>query len=354
MIIRGPEAPKALSKETYTKMCGKKNKSSMKYSEWRKQKTECGVCKKVLQRGSLQRHMEQQHGIRDGQYLCREVNTTETTFNVRIVKGKDNRCPIPGCVGGSKDKFGMYRHFAWKHPEKSIIIDDDGLLPKCPKCKMHNGNMEKHIESATCRRLAVRRQNEVLQDQQATAGNVKFYIKGKEIERVKEFEYLGRIISDNDDDTKCIDNAIKKARRQWNCIGKMLKREGANAETMAKFYITIVMAVLLYGSESWTITNKNKLKLQSFHNRALRYISGKHIKKVNEDKWEYPNHEELLEICKLHPIERYIERRRGTLRRYFETYRKNLLDSVQKVTPPSKQSNKILWWNQPWITKLEN
>ena len=134
----------------------------------------------------------------------------------------------------------------------------------------------------------------------------------------------------------------------------MLKREGANAKTMAKFYITIVMAVLLYGSESWTITNKNKLKLQSFHDRALRYMSGKHIKKVDEDKWEYPDHEELLEICKLHPIEKYIERRRGTLRRYFETYRKNLLDSVQKVTPPSKQSNKILWWNQPWINKLEN
>ena len=73
--------------------------------------------------------------------------------------------------------------------------------------------MEKHIDSATCKRLSVRRQNEALQDQQATADNVKFYIKGKEIERVKEFEYLGRIISDNDDDTKCIDNAIKKARR---------------------------------------------------------------------------------------------------------------------------------------------
>jgi len=83
-------------------------------------------------------------------------------------------------------------------------------------------------------------------------------------------------------------------------------------------------------------------------------MSGKHIKKVDEDKWEYPDHEKLLEICKLHPIEKYIERRRGTLRRYFETYRKNLLDSVQKVTPPSKQSNKILWWNQPWINKLEN
>ena len=98
----------------------------------------------------------------------------------------------------------------------------------------------------------------------------------------------------------------------------MLKREGANAVTMGKFYITIVMSVLLYGSESWTITKKNSLKLQSFHNRALRYMTGKHTKKINGEKWEYPNHKELMKICKLHPIDTYIERRRGTLRKYLE------------------------------------
>ena len=108
---------------------------------------------------------------------------------------------------------------------------------------------------------------------------IKFYIQGKEIERVREFKYLGRILTDNDDDTKCIDSALAKARRQWNCIGKMLRREGANAETIGRFYITIAMSVLLYGSESWTITGKNLIKLQSFHNWALRHMTGKHIKK---------------------------------------------------------------------------
>ena len=37
----------------------------------------------------------------------------------------------------------------------------------------------------SAKRLSIRRQNEVLQDQQATADNVKFYINGKELERVK-------------------------------------------------------------------------------------------------------------------------------------------------------------------------
>ena len=71
-------------------------------------------------------------------------------------------------------------------------------------------------------------------------------------------------------------------------------------------------------------------------------MSGKHIKKVDDGKWEYPNHEELLKICKLYPIERYIERRRGTIRKYLEEHRRDLLNSVQRVTPPSQQSNKVL------------
>ena len=355
MIIRGPSAPTALSEEAYNRMCKKRKReeTSTKYGIWRRQRTKCNICNESLQKGSLQRHMEQQHGIKDGQYLCREVNRDETTFNIRVVKGKNNKCPIPGCVGGAKDKFGMYRHFAWKHPEKNITIDDDGVLPKCPRCKMHCANMEKHMRSTTCERLSNRRQNEVLQDQQAMANDVKFYIQGEEIEKVKEFEYLGRILTDNDDDTKCIDNALKKARRQWNCIGKMLKREGANAVTMGKFYITIVLSVLLYGSESWTITKKNTLKLQSFHNRALRYMTGKHMKKIDGEKWEYPNHKELMKICKLHPINTYIERRRGTFRKYLENNRRDFFTAIKKVTAPSKQSNKILWWKQSWIDKME-
>ena len=57
-----------------------------------------------------------------------------------------------------------------------------------------------------------------------------------------------------------------------------------SAETIGRFYITIVMSVLLYGSELWTITSKNSLKLQSFHNRALRYMTAKQIKKGADGK----------------------------------------------------------------------
>ena len=84
--------------------------------------------------------------------------------------------------------------------------------------------------------------------------------------------------------------------------------------SMAKFYMAIVQAVLLYGADLWVITEKNWKKLRSFHNHALRHMTGKHIIKKDENTWEYPCHSDLQWECGLFSIETYIERRRGTLR----------------------------------------
>ena len=78
-------------------------------------------------------------------------------------------------------------------------------------------------------------------------------------------------------------------------------------------------------------------------------MTGRHIRKENEDKWEYPEHEELKKTCKLEKIETYIQRRRGTLRKYLEEKRTEFFSEIRKVRAPSKQSNKVLWWKQPWI-----
>ena len=130
---------------------------------------------------------------------------------------------------------------------------------------MYTKNISKHQEIVTCKRARVRRKNENLQDKQVEAEQVRFLVYGKELERVKEFRYLGRIFTENDDDTKCIEIQLKRARQKWNSIAKILKREGANAKTMAKFYLAVVQAVLLYGADSWTISQKNLIKLRSFH-----------------------------------------------------------------------------------------
>ena len=57
--------------------------------------------------------------------------------------------------------------------------------------------------------------------------------------------------------------------------------------------------------------------------------------------------------CKLLPIETYVERRRGTLRKYLEENRADVLAEAGKMGKHNKNVNKIMWWNQNFITKNE-
>ena len=81
-------------------------------------------------------------------------------------------------------------------------------------------------------------------------------------------------------------------------------------------------------------------------------MTGEHIKKVGE-KWEYPNHKILLKKCELFPMETYLERRRGTLRKYFEEERVELFNRAKETVRHSKEVNKIFWWDQKYISKKE-
>lgn len=69
---------------------------------------------------------------------------------------------------------------------------------------------------------------------------------------------MGRTLSHLDDDTKCIEQNIKKTRQRWNAIVKILKREGANSTIMCKFYLAVVQVVSLYGAGTWVVDKKSK------------------------------------------------------------------------------------------------
>ena len=296
--------------------------------------------------------MMQQHQKKPEQYLYRKAGTT-SRFSVHVSNNTINKCPVPGCTGGSRDKFGMYRHFCLRHPEATIVIPEDGELQRCNLCGMFAMDMGRHQKTSTCKKGRGRRGNEMLQDKQAEAEKVTFRVYGEELERVREFRYLGRILTEDDDDTINIVEQLRRARQKWNSIAKILKREGANAKTMAKFYMAVVQAVLLYGAESWTITTRNWTKLQSFHRRAMRYMTGQHIRQDSDGTWTYPDHKELEKKCGLFPIGTYVERRRGTLRKYLEENRAEMLEEAMAMTAPAKSANKILWWKQEWISKEE-
>ena len=217
------------------------------------------------------------------------------------------------------------------------------------RCK----NLDLHQRSQECKNGMKRIRNVKLLKEQSIGNDVKFYVKGKEIEKVHAFTYLGRTLYDNDDDSPCIEQNIRKARSRWNRLAKILKREGADAIIMSRFYMTVVQAVLLYGADSWVVKDRDMKKLRSFHRRAMRYMTGEHIRKKGEDEWEYPKHELLYKKCRLFPIDVYLERRRGTLREYLMENRSILLDLASNTEKDGRNVNKKLWWEQSWLPKKD-
>jgi len=67
-----------------------------------------------------------------------------------------------------------------------------------------------------------------------------------------------------------------------------------------KIYRTIILPVVLYGCETWSLTLKEERRLRVFENRVLRRIFGP---KMNEVTGEWKKlHNEELDICTARPI----------------------------------------------------
>lgn len=99
----------------------------------------------------------------------------------------------------------------------------------------------------------------------------KIIVDNKPLEQVSHFDYLGcNITYDVDRD---INNKISKF--QWICgtINRTLKNK-TRKETKLKFYKTMAVPVLTYGSESWIIKERDKSKLQAAEMRFLRRVKG--------------------------------------------------------------------------------
>ena len=172
-------------------------------------------------------------------------------------------------------------------------------------------------------------------------------MNGGLIEWVREFWYLGLVLSEDDKNTVCIQGQLKRTQQQWWSVARVLKQDGASARTMVKFYIAVVQAVLLYGADLWTITRQDHAALERFHKRAAQHIIGRYIRKSAEGVWSYLDHAGILQSCGLHPINVYVERHCRTLRAYLDACKPEHINKVQTLSPPAQDPHRVLWWHQP-------
>ena len=77
---------------------------------------------------------------------------------------------------------------------------------------------------------------------------------------------------------------------------------------MSQIYRTIILPVVLYGCETWSLKLREERRLRVFENRVLRRVSGP---KRNEVTWEWRklHNEELGDLYSLPNIVRVVKSR---------------------------------------------
>ena len=81
------------------------------------------------------------HRVQESVFQCPTVGEVEAEImTVRMNRDKKfTPCPVVGCLGGACDSFGMFRHFAYRHPSATLTVDGR-TWEKCALCRMQTAN----------------------------------------------------------------------------------------------------------------------------------------------------------------------------------------------------------------------
>jgi hypothetical protein len=85
--------------------------------------------------------------------------------------------------------------------------------------------------------------------------NIKIY--NKSLERVEQFKYLGKTLTNRNSIQEEIKNRLKSGNSFYNSVQDLLSSSLLSKNTKFKIYRTIILPVVLYGCETWSLTLRN-------------------------------------------------------------------------------------------------
>ncbi|CAF4580545.1 unnamed protein product [Rotaria sp. Silwood2] len=144
----------------------------------------------------------------------------------------------------------------------------------------------------------------VLKKQNISQTDIDINIRNQKTETVDSFTYLGcTITNDQRQDTE-ISIRLSKAAKAFNMLRHSVwHRKSVYITARLRIFRACILPVLLYGSETWSLTKKLEQSIVTFYNRWLHTIIGVNFRD------RMPN-ETLLDITGQPTIENIIRRNR--------------------------------------------
>jgi hypothetical protein len=129
------------------------------------------------------------------------------------------------------------------------------------------------------------------------------------IERVEEFRYLGTTLTDQNSIQEEIKSRLKSGNAYYHSVQNMLSSRLLSKNLKIKIYRTIMLPLVLYGCETWSLTLREERRLRVFENRVLRRVFGPKRDEVTGELRKLHN-EELNDLYSLSNIVRVAKSRR--------------------------------------------
>ena len=100
---------------------------------------------------------------------------------------------------------------------------------------------------------------------------------------VEEFKYLGTTLTNQNSIQEEIKSRMKSGNVCYHSVQNLLSYSFLFQNLKIKIYRTIILPVVFYESEIWSLTLRKERRLTVFENRVLRRIFGPRMDEVTRE-----------------------------------------------------------------------